>query len=966
MVRYRHHLYLAAANLLVPAGVVLFIIGFFRSRPPVSHPTAFDAGSQTLNRPASAPFDKVIFMMVDALRSDFVYTEGTGFEYTQSLIRSGAAIPFTARAASPTLTLSRVKALTQGTSQSFLDIWLNVFESESARSLAGADTWLYRLKSERSLDKKMVFYGADLWLDVYSDIFDRFEGTDAWYLPEFTTVDSNVTRHLPHELDNDDWKALILHYLGLDNIAHQGGPSGAHMLPKQAQMDDVVKLVYAALESKAHLSNTLFVLLGDHGMTDQGNHGGASPGEIAAAMVFMSPKLRSISSGMRSPVPPTKDFEYYSVINQVDFVPTLAGLMGFTTPARSLGIFAPDVLDLFDKPEDGLRVLSNNAQQLKMLLEFKYDLTHVSTTSCTEQCGECADDLGRVLCCLEKFETTMQSQDALDPKAIEELKQITRTFCDYAQRLLNMPPNNPSHVHLAASIAALSISMLLLLRVYSWSGAPYDRAVWAFVLTLTLHAPTMFMNELVVNEYHYWYCASLSWLAYLGYKRMNAGEHWLKAITYPVGLQFISQSLNEATNPQFSVVNRVHDLFSGHQVLFWIPGLLIYVSALTSVTIYLGMGSVASMLASTALCIVGILSRLSSSLRLSPTSFDFTPLWFKELISSVNRNESLHIFWAGLGTCFVAVVVQSKMSGRVSRKATVIGIVELANLYLRSLARPEHLVLFPIFDLQLQWLSSSKVGLNPSDVAMTSLLLGQSAFFASGHSNSFASFDLTNGFNGIETSRAVAVAIQALLSNYFGPVWWSLSSLRLLLAWSESRNVLSDSLSETFLTVSDAVKAGSAASDSKADNCNGHANGVVKEILDDKAHGSHLVKSHTNKLYSVLNGVDTNIKVDGNIRISQGDNKASAQQSKNRLQVNASTTQVYHARNGFTEHLIFQTFYTASTSLAVVLACIWKRNDPSIWTVLTPKCLNIILWAVFQQLMVNSMLCTATWLFVVM
>jgi ethanolaminephosphotransferase len=29
----------------------------------------------------------------------------------------------------------------------------------------------------------MVFYGADIWLDLYPDIFDRFEGTDAWYLP---------------------------------------------------------------------------------------------------------------------------------------------------------------------------------------------------------------------------------------------------------------------------------------------------------------------------------------------------------------------------------------------------------------------------------------------------------------------------------------------------------------------------------------------------------------------------------------------------------------------------------------------------------------------------------------------------------------------------------------------------------------------------------------------------------------
>lgn len=43
-------------------------------------------------------------------------------------------------------------------------------------------------------------------------------------------MDTNVTRQLPEELENDDWKALILHYLGLDNIAHQGGPQGYYTM----------------------------------------------------------------------------------------------------------------------------------------------------------------------------------------------------------------------------------------------------------------------------------------------------------------------------------------------------------------------------------------------------------------------------------------------------------------------------------------------------------------------------------------------------------------------------------------------------------------------------------------------------------------------------------------------------------------------------------------------------------------
>lgn len=43
-------------------------------------------------------------------------------------------------------------------------------------------------------------------------------------MQDFTEVDNNVTRHIPGELLNDDWNAMILHYLGLDHIGHKAGP----------------------------------------------------------------------------------------------------------------------------------------------------------------------------------------------------------------------------------------------------------------------------------------------------------------------------------------------------------------------------------------------------------------------------------------------------------------------------------------------------------------------------------------------------------------------------------------------------------------------------------------------------------------------------------------------------------------------------------------------------------------------
>lgn len=37
-------------------------------------------------------------------------------------------------------------------------------------------------------------------------------------------MDNNVTRHVPNEMLNSDWNAMIMHYLGLDHIGHKAGP----------------------------------------------------------------------------------------------------------------------------------------------------------------------------------------------------------------------------------------------------------------------------------------------------------------------------------------------------------------------------------------------------------------------------------------------------------------------------------------------------------------------------------------------------------------------------------------------------------------------------------------------------------------------------------------------------------------------------------------------------------------------
>jgi len=116
------------------------------------------------------------------------------------------------------------------------------------------------------------------------------------------------------------------------------------MIPKQQEMDGIVGLIYEAMETEDFLQSTLLVLAGDHGMNDAGNHGGSGPGETSPALVFISPKLKSIQAGVESPAPFQEDFRYHTFVEQSDISPTLGALLGFPVPRNNLGAIIPDFL----------------------------------------------------------------------------------------------------------------------------------------------------------------------------------------------------------------------------------------------------------------------------------------------------------------------------------------------------------------------------------------------------------------------------------------------------------------------------------------------------------------------------------------------------------------------------------------------------------------------------------------------
>ncbi|XP_061192522.1 GPI ethanolamine phosphate transferase 2-like [Saccostrea echinata] len=294
----------------------------------------------------SRQYNKTVMILIDALRADFVMAPDTPMTKTKELISKNVA--FVAKAHTPTVTLPRIKALVTGSVPGFVDVILNFGSTKYE-----GDSILAQLSRA---GRRVVFYGDDTWIKLFSDQFTRFEGTTSFFVTDYTEVDNNVTRHLPSELSSVDFDLMILHYLGLDHIGHMAGPSSPLVPPKLREMDDIISMVYQSLiKLQGEGLPNLLIVCGDHGMSDQGSHGGASYSETRVPLVFLS------TSG----IPSTDDTK--PEVDQIDLVPTLSELLGLPIPQNSLGHL---LLDVFEErgPEEQLASLLRNTIQLLNLL----------------------------------------------------------------------------------------------------------------------------------------------------------------------------------------------------------------------------------------------------------------------------------------------------------------------------------------------------------------------------------------------------------------------------------------------------------------------------------------------------------------------------------------------------------------------------------------------------------------------
>ncbi|KAL6935972.1 hypothetical protein ACO0OL_002161 [Hanseniaspora opuntiae] len=653
-------------------------------------------------------FDKLIVVMIDALRSDFLYDENSKFKNLHEIYNQGHAMGFTAYANPPTVTLPRLKGILTGSTPIFLDAILNVAEGDDSSNLKDHDSIL---KQFNLANKKINFYGDDTWIKLFgTDMFNEYEGTTSFFVKDYTEVDNNVTRHIEPNFKNNNWDVLILHYLGLDHIGHAMGSSPPEMDMKQAELDIIIKTLYDKSDE-----DTLILVLGDHGMTNSGNHGGSTDSETHAGMCFISKKFE-IKQSQQLPIEnKQQDFKYLKMIQQVDLVPTLMSLFNLPIPKNNVGVLIEDILDAFMSDSEKKTSFQRNKQQLDELLNNLVDF-----------------------------------QDELEGRDVQHMKLLQKQLMDSSTNY------NYSLIYCSMFLAFAMIPCVFL---YTMEFSIQYLSVLALSLVLGISS---FATSFIEEEHKVWYWLMVFTL--VSTTLMFKHELKFKNVSISLGLLTCLRIMKSWNNSgqKFFYYDLISNYLKNNEMICWLLFLFTLIMNLAMIQ----KGSVFDFTVS---------SYLSSSLFLyklnwesKNSSIDLS--WMKDynlFEDGDNLAYSAKKIFATIAVAVLLTKIVNKNTGKFANQMTFV------TYFLIIQSSVINIPMFSVFMITEKLLNNSQ--LDEKTVLIIEIMLEHVSFFFFGNTNSIATIDLINAYNGVSKNYKIEVVGLLMLCSTFAPsIYFSL------------------------------------------------------------------------------------------------------------------------------------------------------------------------------------------------
>ncbi|KAK4268349.1 hypothetical protein QN277_025018 [Acacia crassicarpa] len=301
---------------------------------------------------------RLVIIVLDALRFDFVapssfFPEAKPWMDKLQVLKmvssrnGSSARIFKAFADPPTTSLQRLKGLTTGGLPTFVDVG-NSFGAPAIVE----DNLIHQLVQN---GKKVLMMGDDTWTQLFPHHFERSYPYPSFNVKDLDTVDNGCIDHLIPSLYEEDWDVLISHFLGVDHAGHIFGVDSNPMIEKLKQYNNILERVIEELESQSGPGglheNTMLIVMGDHGQTLNGDHGGGGAEEVETAVFAMN--FRKPASS----IPPEFDSSTcrldmdgnnvcISSMQQLDFAATISALIGIPFPYGSIGRINPELYAL--------------------------------------------------------------------------------------------------------------------------------------------------------------------------------------------------------------------------------------------------------------------------------------------------------------------------------------------------------------------------------------------------------------------------------------------------------------------------------------------------------------------------------------------------------------------------------------------------------------------------------------------
>ncbi|CAK67327.1 unnamed protein product (macronuclear) [Paramecium tetraurelia] len=320
----------------------LFLMGYFQVKTTFEDINEVESSN---DKPM-----KIILLLVDALRIDLFANKNFTFYQNMKENQEEYQILYYGISSTPTATQLNLQSITTGNFPAFID-----FGSNMAAQELKEDNVIYSMKRN---NKKLALLGDDTWFHMFPKSFDYKFVSESFDVRDLDSDDNIIINNIEDLIKENKYDFIVGHLLGIDHSGHSYNDSNQALWNKQQQYSDLLYKIYNQMDNQ-----TILFVVGDHGMSQDGNHGGDSPYEVSSTIYAINKQYKfnkklfdqAINSQQYINQQLIDRNLYIRQIYSINLAPTISYLMGSSLPYSNMGAILTEMVNTKEQQENSCK-----------------------------------------------------------------------------------------------------------------------------------------------------------------------------------------------------------------------------------------------------------------------------------------------------------------------------------------------------------------------------------------------------------------------------------------------------------------------------------------------------------------------------------------------------------------------------------------------------------------------------------